>query len=324
MLEGKVNQLEQLKKHTTTVIDTGDIDSIKKYSPTDATTNPSLILAALQKPEYKRILDEAFALSKECPSNESRLDNIMDSLSVLMGVEILKIVPGRVSTEVPAKLSFDVKGSIDKAHQLIKLYEQKGIAKERILIKLASTWEGGLAAKELEKEGIHCNLTLMFSLAQAVHCANARATLISPFVGRILDWYKNKEKKDSYPACEDPGVLSVQTIYNYYKKFDIKTEIMGASFRNKEEILELCGCDLLTISPKLMNELTESNDKIESKLKAADAVKMDIEAIDLDEKSFRWLLNQDAMATEKLSEGIRVFAQDGEKLENLVKQTYKL
>ena len=319
-----MSQLDELKKMTTVVVDTGDIESIKKFLPTDGTTNPSLILAAMQKPEYKHILDEAFEYSKKAKTSAAQLDLLMDMLCVLVGIEILKIIPGRVSTEVPSHLSFDVQGSINKGKELIALYEEKGINRERILIKLASTWEGGLAAKDLEKQGIHCNMTLMFSLAQAVHCANAKATLISPFVGRILDWYKKAEGVEGYAPAEDPGVRSVSSIYKYYKKFGIKTQIMGASFRNKEEILELAGCDLLTISPHLLAELSQSNDKFERKLSPTSSKDLDISEISLDEKTFRWMLNQDAMATEKLSEGIRNFAKDTQKLEDLIGKAYKL
>jgi len=319
-----MSQLDELKKMTTVVVDTGDIESIKEFLPTDGTTNPSLILAAMQKPEYKHILDEAFEYSKKAKTSAAQLDLLMDMLCVLVGIEILKIIPGRVSTEVPSHLSFDVQGSINKGKELIALYEEKGINRERILIKLASTWEGGLAAKELEKQDIHCNMTLMFSLAQAVHCADAKATLISPFVGRILDWYKKAEGVEGYAPAEDPGVRSVSNIYEYYKKFGIKTQIMGASFRNKEEILELAGCDLLTLSPTLLAELSQSNDKFERKLSPTSSKDLDISEISLDEKTFRWMLNQDAMATEKLSEGIRNFAKDTQKLEDLIGKAYKL
>ena len=312
-----MSQLEELKKFTTVVVDTGDIDSIKKYSPTDATTNPSLIYAAVQKPEYRQILDQAYHYSKKAANKE-------DKLCTLIGAEILKIIPGRVSTEVPAYLSFDVEGSIEKGKELIALYQEQGIERDRILIKLASTWEGGLAAKELEKEGIHCNLTLMFSLAQAVHCANAKATLISPFVGRILDWHKKAEGVEGYAPQQDPGVQSVTAIYHYYKKFDIPTQIMGASFRNKEEILELAGCDLLTISPSLLAELQDCDASFTLKLEPKQSKAKEISSIELDEKKFRWMLNQDAMATEKLAEGIRNFAKDADQLKKLISQTYQL
>ena len=319
-----MSQLEELKKFTTVVVDTGDIDSIKKYSPTDATTNPSLIYAAVQKPEYRQILDQAYHYSKKAANKEEQIELLMDKLCTLIGAEILKIIPGRVSTEVPASLSFDVEGSIEKGKELIALYQEQGIERDRILIKLASTWEGGLAAKELEKEGIHCNLTLMFSLAQAVHCANAKATLISPFVGRILDWHKKAEGVEGYAPQQDPGVQSVTAIYHYYKKFDIPTQIMGASFRNKEEILELAGCDLLTISPSLLAELQDCDASFTLKLEPKQSKAKEISSIELDEKKFRWMLNQDAMATEKLAEGIRNFAKDADQLKKLISQTYQL
>ena len=319
-----MSQLEELKKFTTVVVDTGDIDSIKKYSPTDATTNPSLIYAAVQKPEYRQILDQAYHYSKKAANKEEQIELLMDKLCTLIGAEILKIIPGRVSTEVPAFLSFDVEGSIEKGKELIALYQEQGIERDRILIKLASTWEGGLAAKELEKEGIHCNLTLMFSLAQAVHCANAKATLISPFVGRILDWHKKAEGVEGYAPQQDPGVQSVTAIYHYYKKFDIPTQIMGASFRNKEEILELAGCDLLTISPSLLAELQDCDASFTLKLEPKQSKAKEISSIELDEKKFRWMLNQDAMATEKLAEGIRNFAKDADQLKKLISQTYQL
>lgn len=318
------SQLDQLKQMTTVVVDTGDIESIKKYSPTDATTNPSLIYAAMQKPEYKPIMDEAYKYSQRAKTPEEQITLFMDKLFVLVGVEILKIVPGRVSTEVDARLSFDVDGSIKKAKSLISLYEEKGVDPKRILIKLASTWEGGLAAKELEKRGIHCNMTLLFSLVQAIHCSDAKATLISPFVGRILDWYKKAEGVSGYASAEDPGVKSVTQIYHYYKKFGIKTQIMGASFRNKEEILELAGCDLLTISPQFLGELQDSQDQVVRKLDPAQSKNSKIDQIHLDEKTFRTMLNGDAMATEKLSEGIRNFAKDAGKLEDLIRKNYKI
>lgn len=310
-----MNQLDQLRKMTTVVADTGDFDTLKAYQPTDSTTNPSLIYAASQQPQYQHLLDEAIRYGK---GKKEPLKEMLDKVFVNFGLEILKIVPGRVSTEVDARLSFDVEGSVEKARHLISLYEAAGIDRKRILIKLASTWEGIVAARKLEKEGIHCNMTLLFSLVQAVACADAHATLISPFVGRILDWYKLAEKKDSYPPAEDPGVKSVTKIYHYYKKFGIKTVIMGASFRNKEEILELAGCDLLTISPKLLEELKDSSDLIKRKLDPSTAKDHPIHKMDIDEKTFRYLLNEDAMATEKLSEGIRVFAKDIVKLENMI------
>lgn len=320
----QVDKLQQLKKLTTIVVDTGDIESIKKFAPTDATTNPSLILAAAQKPQYKHLIEEAVESSKSAKSREERRDLLMDQVFVNFGVEILKLIPGRVSTEVDARLSFDTEGSIKKAHSLIALYKKAGIEKERILIKLASTWEGAEAAKVLEKEGIHCNMTLMFSLAQAIACAEAKATLISPFVGRILDWYKIHDKVSGYAPAEDPGVKSVTQIYNYYKKFGYKTQVMGASFRNTEEILELAGCDLLTISPQLLEELSKAEGHVEKKLDSSKAKEMSLEKINVDEKTYRWLLNENQMATEKLSEGIRKFAEDGAKLAKFLDENYKL
>lgn len=309
-----MNQLDQLKKLTTVVSDSGDFESIKAYHPTDATTNPSLIFAASQLPQYKRLIDEAIRKEKS-----KGLDAILDHLFVLFGLEILKLIPGRVSTEVDARLSFDVEGSIAKARHLIDLYEKAGIDRKRILIKLASTWEGILAAKALEKEHIHCNMTLLFSLPQAIASAEAKATLISPFVGRILDWHKKNEGVSSYPPAEDPGVKSVTQIYNYYKKFGYPTQIMGASFRNKEEILELAGCDFLTIAPSLLKELQASTDPVPRKLDPAKAKSANLTKLVLDEKTFRTMLNDDAMATEKLSEGIRNFAKDIVKLEAYIK-----
>lgn len=312
-----MNKLEQLRKMTTIVVDTGDIDAIKKYKPTDATTNPSLILAAAPKPQYRHLIDKAIKDSQGNPNV------IMDLLFVIFGSEILKIIPGRVSTEVDARLSFDVEGSIQKAQTLIALYEKMGISRDRILIKLASTWEGGIAAKKLEKMGIHCNMTLLFSVAQAVHCADAHATLVSPFVGRILDWYKKSEGVAGYPAEQDPGVLSVKQIYHYFKKFGIKTQLMGASFRNKEEILELAGCDLLTIAPALLEELQNAEGNLSQALSPSQCEQMDIPKIVLDEKSFRLMFNENQMATEKLSDGIRVFAKDAIKLEETVLKMMK-
>lgn len=296
---------------TTIVADTGEIEEIKKYRPTDATTNPSLILKAAEMPAYHPLVEEAVKFGKK----RGGLQDALDKVFVNFGLEILKIVPGRVSTEVDARLSFDVAGSIAKAKELIYLYESAGISRERILIKLASTWEGALAAHVLEKEGIHCNMTLLFSLPQAIICAHAKATLISPFVGRILDWYKKAEGKESYPPTEDPGVKSVTQIYHYYKKMGITTQIMGASFRNSEEILELAGCDLLTIAPPLLKELETAQGPVERKLDPEKAKKLDIEPLEIDEKTYRWLICDNAMAIEKLSEGIRNFAKDVVKLE---------
>ncbi len=316
-----MNKLEQLKKLTTIVSDTGEFEEIKQYHPTDATTNPSLILSASSKPEYQFLIEEAMQWGKKRGKTaQETLEQIIDKIFVNFGIEILKIVPGRVSTEVDARLSFDITGSIEKARHLIALYEAAGIPRERILIKLASTWEGIKAAEVLEKEKIHCNMTLMFSLAQAIGCAMAGATLISPFVGRILDWYKRSEGKESYPPHEDPGVVSVTQIFNYYKKMGYKTQIMGASFRNADEVVELAGCDLLTIAPKLLDELQKAEGPVPRKLDAAAAAKMPIERIPLDEKQYRWMLNENAMATEKLAEGIRNFAKDLVKLEKLLQQ----
>ena len=313
-----MNQLDQLKKLTTVVADTGDFETIQLYHPTDSTTNPSLIFSASQKPQYQHLVDEAVQYGKT--KHDQSVAHALDKVFVNFGLEILKIVPGRVSTEVDARLSFDVTGSIARAHHLISLYEAAGIDRKRILIKLASTWEGILAARQLEKEGIHCNMTLLFSLPQAIACAEAKATLISPFVGRILDWYKKSEGVSSYPPAEDPGVKSVTKIYNYYKKFGYKTQIMGASFRNKDEILELTGCDLLTISPALLEELKKGESPVSLKLDPAKAKTSTLEKLSLDEKTFRYLLNDDAMATEKLSEGIRHFAADIIKLETALNQ----
>jgi transaldolase len=310
-----LNQLDQLKRYTRVVADTGDFASLQQFSPQDATTNPSLIYKAAQMPAYKHLVDKAVADKRKSNLTGKRLlSSIMDELLVSFGSEILKIVPGRVSTETDADLSFDTAGLINKAHRFIELYEARQISRERILIKIASTWEGIRAAEQLQKEGINCNMTLLFSLAQAVGCAEARAKLISPFVGRILDWYKGKTGKD-YAPNEDPGVLSVQEIYAYYKKFGYSTEVMGASFRSKGEVLELAGCDLLTISPQLLGELKASNDPVTAKLNPAFAASHKVERFALDEKSFRWRLNEDAMATEKLSEGIRSFNADALKLE---------
>ncbi|WP_461782986.1 transaldolase [Prosthecobacter sp.] len=308
-----MTQLDQLKQHTVVVADTGDFEAMKAYKPQDATTNPSLILQAASKPEYKAIFDKAVT-----DGQSGGVDAVMDKLVVAFGLEILKIVPGRVSTEVDARLSFDTQSNIEKARQIIGAYEAAGIGRERILIKIASTWEGIKAAEVLQKEGINCNLTLLFSLAQAVVCAEGGIKLISPFVGRILDWHKKSTGKD-FVGAEDPGVQSVTQIYNYYKHFGYTTEVMGASFRNKSEITELTGCDLLTISPSLLGELAASEDSITPKLNAANAKSLKIERIGSDEKTFRWLFNEDAMATEKTAEGIRNFAKDIVKLETMVK-----
>ena len=314
----KLNQLEQLKKFTKVVADTADFESMKEFKPQDATTNPSLVYAATQKQQYGRLLDGVLKERKNSGlSGQAQIEDICDHLLVQFGCDILEIVPGRVSTETDARLSFDVDGSIKKARRLIELYKDRKIPRERVLIKVASTWEGLTAAEQLQKEGIHCNLTLLFSLVQAVRAAGANAQLISPFVGRIYDWYKKENKRD-YAGPEDPGVQSVTEIYTYYKKFNIPTEVMGASFRNTGQILELAGCDCLTISPELMEELSKSTDPVERKLSPEKAKAANVEKLELDEKRFRWLLNENAMATEKLSEGIRKFAADVVKLEKCV------
>ncbi|HVU07095.1 MAG TPA: transaldolase [Verrucomicrobiae bacterium] len=312
------NQLDQLKQFTGVVADTGDFATMKQYAPRDATTNPSLILKVADKPEYSFILDKAIAENKSSGASGKKLvAQIMDDVLILFGCEILKIVPGRVSTETDANLSFDTDALVAKAKRFIELYKQHGIPRKRILIKIASTWEGIKAAEILQREGINCNLTLLFSLAQAVACAEAKVKLISPFVGRIMDWYKAKEKKEFAPA-EDPGVLSVKEIYEYYKKFGYATEVMGASFRNLGEIQELAGCDLLTISPQLLGELQKNTAPLPRKLSPEIARDSKIEKIPLDEKKFRWLFNENAMATEKTSEGIRLFNADALKLEQLI------
>ncbi|CAO3692008.1 hypothetical protein G6F70_002747 [Rhizopus microsporus] len=319
--------LEQLKQFTTIVADTGDFESIDQFKPQDATTNPSLILAATLREQYARLMDQAIEYAKaKGGSDEEKVGLAMDKLLVNFGTEILKIVPGRVSTEVDARLSFDVEGTVNKAIALIKLYEENGVSKDRILIKIASTWEGIQAAHILEtKHNIHCNLTLLFGFAQAVACAEAGVTLISPFVGRILDWYKKSTGKD-YTGSEDPGVQSVTKIYNYYKKYGYKTIVMGASFRNTGEIEELAGCDFLTISPALLAELKKADKKIERKLSPENAQAASLEKVTFfnNEAAFRWEMNQDAMASEKLSEGIRNFANDGIKLENILREKLNL
>ncbi|MEG2964440.1 MAG: transaldolase [Janthinobacterium sp.] len=307
-----MNQLEQLKQFTTVVADTGDFQSIQAYTPRDATTNPSLILKAVQKDEYKPLLEKAV---RDHP-NASNGD-IIDRLLIAFGVEILQTIPGRVSTEVDARLSFDTEGTVAKGRDLIALYSNAGIARERVLIKIASTWEGIRAAAILEKEGIRCNMTLLFSLAQAIACAEAGAQLISPFVGRIYDWYKKSTGID-YMGAEDPGVQSVRRIYNYYRKFGYKTEVMGASFRNTSQILELAGCDLLTISPDLLQKLADSDAPVERKLSAEAAPSTNIVQMSLNEEAFRFMMNEDAMATEKLAEGIRAFCVDSGKLKQMI------
>jgi transaldolase len=310
-------QLDQLKQFTVVVADSGDFATLKQFAPRDATTNPSLIFKAAQMPEYEFIIQKAIADNKSKASGSQLVSLVLDDMLILFGMEILKIVPGRVSTETDANLSFDTAALVAKGRQFIALYEKNGIPRERILVKIASTWEGIRAAEVLQKEGINCNLTLLFSLAQAVACAEAGARLISPFVGRIMDWYKAKEKKEFAPA-EDPGVKSVQEIYAYYKKFGYTTEVMGASFRNVGEILELAGSDLLTISPNLLAELQKSTEPVTRKLSPEIAKTSPIEKISLDEKKFRWLLNENAMATEKTSEGIRLFNADAVKLEKFI------
>ena len=319
----KVSQLDQLKKFTKVVADTADFESIKDFKPQDATTNPSLVYAATQKQQYGHLLEEVLADRKKSGlSGQAQIEDICDHLLVQFGTDILEIVPGRVSTETDARLSYDVEGSINKARTLIKLYEERKIPRERVLIKIASTWEGLNAAEQLQKQGIKCNLTLMFSLPQAVRAAEAKVQLISPFVGRIYDWYKKENKRD-YTGPEDPGVQSVQEIYSYYKKFGYKTEVMGASFRNVGQIRELAGCDCLTISPELMKELAESQEPLERKLDPEKAKSAKIDKLELNEKKFRWMLNDNAMAYEKTGEGIRKFAADVVKLEKFVRGKIK-
>jgi transaldolase len=307
-----MNQLDQLKQFTTVVADTGDFESMRDYCPQDATTNPSLILKAVQQDQYRPLLDEVLKSNRGSGSSD-----IIDELLIQFGCKILDIVPGRVSTEVDARLSFDLKGTLDKARHLIALYENAGIPRERILIKIASTWEGIRAAELLEKDNIHCNLTLLFSFAQAVACAEAGVQLISPFVGRIYDWFKQDTGKE-YQGADDPGVISVKAIYSYYKKFGYATEVMGASFRNTGEIVALAGCDLLTISPALLKTLQESEAPLERILSPESAKESDHEKIHLTEKEFRWKHNQDPMAVEKLAQGIRAFAADTVLLEKLI------
>jgi transaldolase len=307
--------LDSLKKYTTVVADTGDIEAIAKHKPQDATTNPSLLLQAAQQPQYGHLVEQALQDASEIGDENAQAEEFMDGLSVAFGREILKIVPGRVSTEVDASLSFDTEATIAKGRKLIGMYEKHGVSRERILIKTASTWEGIRAAEKLEHEGIHCNLTLLFSFAQAVACAEAKVTLISPFVGRIYDWYKKEKGGAEIPADQDPGVESVTKIYQYYKKFGYKTQVMGASFRRVEQITRLAGCDLLTISPDLLEKLGQTAGEITPALTVEAAKASDAVRIHLDEKTFRWMHNQDAMATEKLSEGIRKFYADARKLE---------
>ena len=308
--------LESLKQYTTVVADTGDIDAIRQHRPQDATTNPSLLYHAAQMPAYRHLVDDATEIASELGGSHAKMaEEFIDNLFVLFGTEILKVVPGRVSTEVAASLSFDTPGTIAKARKLISLYEKKGIPRQRILIKIASTWEGIQAANELEGEGIHCNLTLLFSFAPAAACAEAGVTLISPFVGRIYDWYKKENGGKEIAPDQDPGVASVTRIYDYYKKYGYKTQVMGASFRNINQIIRLAGCDLLTISPDLLDQLEKSDGKMERKLDPAKAKASRDLQLRLDEKEFRWMHNEDAMASDKLSEGIRKFNADAQKLQ---------
>lgn len=314
------DQLTQLKGFTTVVADTGDFESIRVYEPQDATTNPTLIYKAVQMDAYAHLLEKAAEMAEKEGSHGSALvDSVIDHLLVLFGSEILKIIPGRVSTEVDARLSFDVEGTLDKARHIVSLYRKMGVGPDRVLIKIASTWEGLQAARVLEKEGIHCNLTLLFSLIQAITAAQNGCTLISPFVGRILDWYV-AHTGGEYEAAEDPGVQSVTQIYHYLKHYDLATEVMGASFRNIGQIQALAGCDLLTISPDLLEKLQQSHAPLERQLSVDWAKGEPIPCMDVDEKSFRWDLNADPMATDKLAEGIRKFAADTENLSDLIER----
>ncbi len=314
------DQLTQLKRYTTVVADTGDFGSIQAYEPQDATTNPTLIYKAVQMEAYAHLLEKAAELAeKEGIHGQHLIDSVLDHLLVLFGKEILEIIPGRVSTEVDARLSFDVEGTVEKARHIISLYDRQGIDRNRVLIKIASTWEGLTAASLLEKEGIHCNLTLLFSLIQAIQAAENGCTLISPFVGRIKDWYKARTGVD-YAPQDDPGVQSVTQIYHYLKHYDLKTEVMGASFRNTGEIRALAGCDLLTISPSLLEELQTSYEPLEKQLSVERAKAEPINRLEIDEKTFRWHLNADPMATDKLAEGIRAFAADTENLIDLIER----
>ena len=319
---GAVNQLDQLKKVTTVVADTGDFEAISKFAPEDATTNPSLILKAAQMPEYRYLVDEVISSINTNLSSAEQMSLCMDKLAVKFGEKILEVIPGRVSTEVDARLSFDTHGSVDKARSLISQYEEAGINKNRILIKMASTYEGIRAAEILEKENINCNLTLLFNFTQAAAAADAGAFLISPFVGRILDWYKAKDPDNDFSGANDPGVQSVTRIYNYYKQSGYDTIVMGASFRNTGEIRELAGCDRLTISPQLLDELSNSYETVPTKLKS-DNTGAEIKYNLGQESDFRYEVNSDEMATEKLAQGIRGFAADQEKLETWLKETYK-
>jgi transaldolase len=317
-----MNLIDSLKRYTTVVADTGDLEAIAKHKPQDATTNPSLLYKAAQMPEYEHLVKEALQHAVQSPGDRAaRTEAFMDKLLVGFGCEILKIVPGRVSTEVDAGLSFNTEGTLTKAHRLIGLYQKAGVGRERVLIKVASTWEGIRAAEQLEREGIHCNLTLLFSFAQAVACAEAGVTLISPFVGRIYDWYR-KQRGGDIPADEDPGVASVTRIYNYFKKFGYKTQVMGASFRKVDQIVRLAGCDLLTISPDLLEQMEKTPGEVPRRLSVETARASDATKIHLHENTFLWMHNEDAMAVEKLSEGIRHFYADARKLENYVRETH--
>src|SRR5271157_5697946 len=308
--------LESLRQYTTVVADTGDIEAIAQHRPQDATTNPSLLFQAAQMPAYRHLIEEATEVASELGGTHQRMaDEFIDRLFVLFGSEILNVIPGRVSTEVPASLSFDTAGTVAKARKLISLYEKRGFSRDRILIKIASTWEGIRAAEVLELEGIHCNLTLLFSFAQAAACAQAGVTLISPFVGRIYVWYKKEHGGVDIAPDQDPGVASVTRIYNYYKKFGYKTQVMGASFRNLDQIVRLAGCDLLTISPELLKELESAEGTVKRELDPLQARQSEEPRLRLEEKSFRWMHNEDAMATEKLAEGIRKFNSDTHRLE---------
>ena len=315
-----VSQLDSLKKFSSVVADTGDIDSIQKFNPDDCTTNPSLIFKAVQSNKYKKLVDEVISNSKsrKFSQTEDQVNYIADQLTIAFGIELTKIVPGYVSTEVDSDLSFNTEATVEKAKQIINSYEQSGVPKNRILIKIAGTWEGIQAVKKLEAEGISCNCTLIFSLTQAIACAEAGAFLISPFVGRILDWFKSNTQKE-YDSSNDPGVESVEKIFNYFKKFNYNTIVMAASFRNKDEIINLAGCDKLTISPTLLEELSQNDDEIKLKLSKENSSSLDIERINVNESSFRWHLNENQMASFKLAEGIRLFNKDLKKLKELIR-----
>ncbi len=315
-----VSQLDSLKKFSSVVADTGDIDSIQKFNPDDCTTNPSLIFKAVQSNKYKKLVDEVISNSKsrKFSQTEDQVNYIADQLTIAFGIELTKIVPGYVSTEVDSDLSFNTEATVEKAKQIINSYEQSGVPKNRILIKIAGTWEGIQAVKKLEAEGISCNCTLIFSLTQAIACAEAGAFLISPFVGRILDWFKSNTQKE-YDSSNDPGVESVEKIFNYFKKFNYNTIVMAASFRNKDEIINLAGCDKLTISPILLEELSQNDDEIKLKLSKKNSSSLDIERINVNESSFRWHLNENQMASFKLAEGIRLFNKDLLKLKELIR-----